>query len=466
METKMDSKLSGDRDLIYQQKIEKSLEEIKSLLEKVLSKVLGVEVKREESQIISKEESYGVVGASVLGGVDENPDPAQEVENLEESIGVACEFRKSLVGEAEVIVNQNVNKKGKEIRSVHPDGIDSECIGDEVLPTEFYHMKIDQLEGSDRSGGRKVSGFNTDGEIGASKTGGMVDLNSGLKHNANHNCSHDGGGGPRGSDQISIDKANFNNISMTNLLEELGMLSNVDTDVGIGADGPIIDNAGGGVADMTGHADIGVSSPCSATNINPLKGHAESPNIKDPNLSPSCPDIETSSHRQPLADIIAGLVNTFGIENARTQPQTNPNSIATRSDDDTQLATYYNSGTQCIRGVVNQTGYVKGDTNGVINSGTMGYSAITQNNQSVTALTAMVEGLQGLIGLVDRMDDGRVENDSATQLNSSCPNHRLDNYVNTGRQTIKGLINQIGIIKGNFNGLVNLGSVIYASSNN
>ncbi|KAI4313170.1 hypothetical protein L6164_026170 [Bauhinia variegata] len=209
-----------------------------------------------------------------------------------------------------------------------------------------------------------------------------------------------------------------------------------------------------------GHADIEVTSPCIATNINPPEGHAESP--KDPNLSSSCPDIATSSHQQPQAHIIAGPVNPT----ARTQPQTNPNSIATRSDDDTQLATYYNSGTQYNRGVINQTGCVKGNTNGVINCGTMGYSAITQNDQSVTDLTAMVEGLKGLIGLVDLMDDGRVENDSATQLNSSCPNHRLANYVNNGRQTIKGLINQIGIIEGNFNGLVNLGSVIYASSYN
>ncbi|KAI4313168.1 hypothetical protein L6164_026169 [Bauhinia variegata] len=141
----------GDRFLIYQQKIEKLLEEIKSLLEKVPSKKL------EESQTISKEESYGVVRASVLGGVDENPDPAQEVENLEEPIGVTGEFSKSLEGESEVIVDQNVNKKGKEIGSVHLDETDSEGIGDRVLPTEFYCMKIDQLEGSDRSGERKAS---------------------------------------------------------------------------------------------------------------------------------------------------------------------------------------------------------------------------------------------------------------------------------------------------------------------
>ncbi|KAI4313145.1 hypothetical protein L6164_026150 [Bauhinia variegata] len=160
-----------------------------------------------------------------------------------------------------------------------------------------------------------------------------------------------------------------------------------------------------------------------------------------------------------------GIINLGNLGTSSfTQSQSVADNIAPRSDE-TRFLSYQNSGNQYIHGVANQMGYVTGNGNGIIN---LGYLGASSNNQShsVADLNAMVVGLQGLIGLVDCMDEGRVENDSATQLHSSCPNHRLANYVNTGRQTIKGLINQMGIIEGNLNGLVNLGSVIYAPSYN
>ncbi|KAI4299883.1 hypothetical protein L6164_033304 [Bauhinia variegata] len=129
---------------------------------------------------VGKEDGSDAVGASASGAVDENPDAVQEAENFGEAIGVAGDSGKHMEGELEVIVNENVDKDGEQIGRIHLDGIDSGGTGDGVLPNESYSMKDDQLEGGDRIGGKEVSEFNANREIGAAENGGMVDINSGL----------------------------------------------------------------------------------------------------------------------------------------------------------------------------------------------------------------------------------------------------------------------------------------------
>ncbi|KAI4313138.1 hypothetical protein L6164_026145 [Bauhinia variegata] len=153
-----------------------------------------------------------------------------------------------------------------------------------------------------------------------------------------------------------------------------------------------------------------------------------------------------SSHQQSQA---ARIVNPNGSEKPRARPQIDP--------DTAQLFSYNNSGRQYIRGVSNQTGYVKGNGNGIINFGNLGTSSITQSQGEVD-LTARINALQKLIPRENRMGDG-----TPTQPNSSSTtalrgeNHQPDNFSNTGEQTIEGVTSQTGIIAGNYNGLVNLG---------
>ncbi|KAI4313277.1 hypothetical protein L6164_026270 [Bauhinia variegata] len=70
-------------------------------------------------------------------------------------------------------------------------------------------------------------------------------------------------------------------------------------------------------------------------------------------------------------DLPARIMNPDGSENPPTRPQIDP---------DTTQISYDNSGRQCIRGLTNQTGYIKGTGNGNINFGT---SSFTQSQSAV-----------------------------------------------------------------------------------
>ncbi|KAI4313159.1 hypothetical protein L6164_026162 [Bauhinia variegata] len=131
-------------------------------------------------------------------------------------------------------------------------------------------------------------------------------------------------------------------------------------------------------------------------------------------------------------DLPARIMNPDGSEERRTRRQIVPNT--------TQLVSYNNSGTQCIRGGANRIGNMKGNGNGNINVG--GSEAAEQN---FAALLKQVYG------------KGRVGDGTRTQPNSSSTTHRGENsFINTGKQTLKGLANEIGNIDGDKNGNVNL----------
>ncbi|KAI4313146.1 hypothetical protein L6164_026151 [Bauhinia variegata] len=176
-----------------------------------------------------------------------------------------------------------------------------------------------------------------------------------------------------------------------------------------------------------GHACTGAASARNTINTNPPQGRGESPNLPS-----SYPDIATSSHEQSQA---ARIMNPGGSENPPTRPQIDP---------DTTQFSYNNSGRQCIRGVTNLIGYVKGNGNGNIN--------ILSDSQ------AAPQTLVALLNWVSReshMGDGtrRQPNSSSTTLHGE--NHQPHNFSNTGNQTVVGLANQIGIIDGDDNGNVN-----------
>ncbi|KAI4313157.1 hypothetical protein L6164_026160 [Bauhinia variegata] len=167
--------------------------------------------------------------------------------------------------------------------------------------------------------------------------------------------------------------------------------------------------------------------------------------------------------------------------------------------DTTQSVSYNNSGTQCIRGFTNQTGYVKGNGNGNINLDDLGITSFPRSQSvahniaprsdearffsyrnsgyqyihGVTNQTGFVKGngngiiknqrhrevdvtakLDALLNLVSHVGDG-----SRTQPNSSSTTLRGENrqplnFSNTGKQTIEGLTNQTGITDGDNNGVV------------
>ncbi|KAG5011061.1 hypothetical protein AAZX31_07G222700 [Glycine max] len=61
-----------------------------------------------------------------------------------------------------------------------------------------------------------------------------------------------------------------------------------------------------------------------------------------------------------------------------TNTNTNTNSNTSSSTPSSEGFTYLNSAKQDIKGLTNQTGYVKGNANGVINFGTLTASASVQ----------------------------------------------------------------------------------------
>lgn len=83
-----------------------------------------------------------------------------------------------------------------------------------------------------------------------------------------------------------------------------------------------------------------------------------------------------------MAGIVSGISNlAVGPCDARrrqTPAQSSPNATNTAPptpSEEQQLNAYFNAGKQNIKGLTNQTGYVKGNANGVINFGTLTASA-------------------------------------------------------------------------------------------
>ncbi|GAU37442.1 hypothetical protein TSUD_206780 [Trifolium subterraneum] len=85
-----------------------------------------------------------------------------------------------------------------------------------------------------------------------------------------------------------------------------------------------------------------------------------------------------------MAGIASGICNlAVGTGNARrrsTQAQSGPNGNTSPPDPTplTEEFAYSNAGKQNIKGLTNQTGYVKGNANGVINFGTLTSSSSAQ----------------------------------------------------------------------------------------
>ncbi|KAI4313278.1 hypothetical protein L6164_026271 [Bauhinia variegata] len=121
--------------------------------------------------------------------------------------------------------------------------------------------------------------------------------------------------------------------------------------------------------------------------------------------------------------------------------------IAPRSGE-TRFFSYRNSGYQYIHGVTNQTGFVKGNGNGIIN--------IKNQRHREVDVTAKLNALLNLVARECHRGDGtRTQpNSSSTTLRGE--NHQPHNFSNTGKQTIEGLTNQTGIIDGHSNGVVNI----------
>ncbi|KAE9602563.1 hypothetical protein Lalb_Chr12g0200911 [Lupinus albus] len=88
-----------------------------------------------------------------------------------------------------------------------------------------------------------------------------------------------------------------------------------------------------------------------------------------------------------MAGIVSGIsylaVGTSDVQRRRqTQPRSNPEPTNTPAPcapptppEETPLNAYCNSGRQNIKGLTNQTGYVKGNANGTINFGNLTASA-------------------------------------------------------------------------------------------
>ncbi|KAI4313158.1 hypothetical protein L6164_026161 [Bauhinia variegata] len=156
-----------------------------------------------------------------------------------------------------------------------------------------------------------------------------------------------------------------------------------------------------------GHACAGAASACNTKNTNPPGGRG-----KSPDLPSNYADIATSSHQQSQA---ARIMNPDGTENPPTRPQIDP---------DTTQSSYNNSGGQRTRGFANRIGNMKGNGNGNIN---LGNSSITRN-QSVAD------------NIAPRSDETRSMS-----------------YQNSDNQDIYGVANQVGNVRGNGNGNINLG---------
>ncbi|KAI4313142.1 hypothetical protein L6164_026148 [Bauhinia variegata] len=162
---------------------------------------------------------------------------------------------------------------------------------------------------------------------------------------------------------------------------------------------------------------------------------------KSPNLPSNYPDIATSSHQQSQA---ARVMNPDGSEKPPTQPQIDP--------DTTQLFSH-NSGRQYIRGVSNQTGYVKGNVWQTIllqyqmKLGCCLIKTVAINTSTVfpirrdieVDLTATVDALRNLIIRESLEGDGtRTQPNSSSLTTLGGENHQPDNFSNTGEQTIEG----------------------------
>ncbi|OIW18408.1 hypothetical protein TanjilG_31548 [Lupinus angustifolius] len=87
-----------------------------------------------------------------------------------------------------------------------------------------------------------------------------------------------------------------------------------------------------------------------------------------------------------MAGIVSGIsylaVGTCDARRRQTQPQSNPEHTNTPAPctppmppEENQLNNYCNSGRQTIKGLTNQTGFVKGNANGTINFGNLTASA-------------------------------------------------------------------------------------------
>ncbi|MED6130359.1 hypothetical protein PIB30_000254 [Stylosanthes scabra] len=109
---------------------------------------------------------------------------------------------------------------------------------------------------------------------------------------------------------------------------------------------------------------------------------------------------------------------------------------------------------QSIKGLSNQTGRIEGNANGAINFG------IASGICNIALGTSDARDRQSRRPAQAESRPNRNTTSAATiTAPSPCEEHERNNCCKTSSQSLKGLTNQTGFVKGNANGVINFGTL-------